>query len=92
MVREKERKTRQKKINYSLLLFFSFPFFPFFPFFLFFVLSHLFIFVGTFADGFFVRVFSGVARNQELVYDHIAVKWTKCICARSLKQILMVSE
>ena len=87
MVREKERKTRQKKINYSLLLFFSFPFFPFFR-----SLTFVFIFVGTFADGFFVRVFSGVARNQELVYDHIAVKWTKCICARSLKQILMVSE
>ena len=49
MVREKERKTRQKKINYSLLFFF---------FFFFFVLSHLYLFLLVpCPDGFFVLVF-----------------------------------
>jgi len=48
VVREKERKTRQKKINYSLLFFFLFFFRS---------LTFVFIFVGTLPGWFFCSCF-----------------------------------
>jgi len=87
--REREKdKTEKNKLFSSFFFFFLFFFFFFFSF------SHICIYFCWYLARmvFLFLFFPGVARNQELVYDHIAVKWTKCICARFLKQILMVSE